>query len=74
MKFEFKTEFAEFFDNAYEELEKTIEFRLQAMQVCQKILNENTDGHPNYNITPITNRQIDDLSLEKVLEFARTEM
>lgn len=54
------------------ELQKTISVKLYAMDLCQQVLNEwikcNSLGFPVYDVKVLTNRQINEMSHEEVME------
>lgn len=74
MRSDFKNEFVEFFESALEELEKTIDVRLHAFDLCQQILKQSGTGQPQYNIKVLTTEELNEKTREEVLNFCKTSM
>lgn len=71
MKTEFSENYDEFFKGAIGELQKTITIKLYAIELCNETLNaqvrSNHFGLPVYDVTLLTNQQLNEMSHEEVM-------
>ena len=74
MRLTYTAEFIEFFDKSFDELEKTIELRLHAMEICGNTLSQCADDKPNFYINCLTNKDLDCMTHEQVTKFCKTSM
>ena len=74
MKVAFNNEFIQFFEKSFEELEKTIECRLHALDICRKTLSKSKMRKPSYLLNTLTNKDLNSMSHDQVLQFCKTKM
>lgn len=76
MKVEFRQYFNEFFEGGIGELEKTIQLKMYAMELCDKRYKEWADakqsiGTVQYNVRTLTNRELNSKSREALRAFIK---
>lgn len=74
MKIEFHEEFREFFEQAYPNLEKIIDFRIACMESCAATARATRGQIPNYDIKVLTNVKIDLMTPQEMIDHIKKEL